>query len=159
MSRIQTGSLVLVRRAVGLDEVVPRALATLPSSGHDVLVEVPETLPRVEVDAELLERAVANLIANARQWSPPMDPVTVRGTARDGRVELRVIDHGPGVPPEARDRMFLPFQQLGDRAGSKGVGLGLAVARGFVEAMDGSVSALESDGGGLTMVLTFEAAS
>lgn len=159
MSRIQTGSLVLVRRAVGLDEVVPRALATLPPWGQDVLVEVPETLPRVEVDAELLERAVANLIANARQWSPPTDPVTVRGTARDGRVELRVIDHGPGVPPEARDRMFLPFQQLGDRAGSTGVGLGLAVARGFVEAMDGSVSASETDGGGLTMVLTFEAAS
>ena len=57
-----------------------------------------ESLPRVEVDAELLERAIANVIANARQWSPPTDPVTVRGAAVDGRVELRVIDHGPGVP-------------------------------------------------------------
>jgi two-component system, OmpR family, sensor histidine kinase KdpD len=159
MSRIQTGSLVLVRRSVGLDEVVPRALATLPSSGEDVIVEVPETLPRIDVDAELLERAVANMIANARQWSPPTDPVTVRGTADDGRVELRVIDHGPGVPPEARDRMFLPFQRLGDRSDSNGVGLGLAVARGFVGAMDGSLSMEETTGGGLTMVMTFEATS
>jgi two-component system sensor histidine kinase KdpD len=157
MSRIQTGSLVLVRGPVGLDEVVPRALATLPSSGHDVIVEVSETLPRVEVDAELLERAVANVIANARQWSPPAHPVMVRGSEDNGRVELRVIDHGPGVPPEDRDRMFLPFQQLGDRSGTNGVGLGLAVARGFVEAMDGSLSVEETNGGGLTMVLMFEA--
>ena len=158
MSRIQTGSIVLVPRDVGLDEVVPRALATLPSSGQGVLVEVPETLPRVAIDAELLERAVANLIANARQWSPPADPVMVRGVARDGRVELRVIDHGPGVPSGARDRMFLPFQRLGDRPGSNGVGLGLAVARGFVEAMDGSLSVEDTDGGGLTMVVSFGAA-
>lgn len=157
MSRIQTGSLVLVRGPVGLDEVVPRALATLPSSGDDVIVEVSETLPRVKVDAELLERAVANVIANARQWSPPAHPVMVRGSEDNGRVELRVIDHGPGVPPEDRDRMFLPFQRLGDRSGTNGVGLGLAVARGFVEAMDGSLSVEETNGGGLTMVLTFEA--
>ena len=159
MSRIQTGSVVLVRRSVGLDEVVPRALATLPSSAQDVILEVPETLPRVEVDAELLERAIANVIANARQWSAPADAVTVRGAADDGRVQLRVIDHGPGVPQEARERMFLPFQRLGDRSRPNGVGLGLAVARGFVEAMDGSLSVEETDGGGLTMVLTFEATS
>ena len=159
MSRIQTGSLVLVRRPVGLDEVVPRALATLPTSAQDVILEVPETLSRVEVDVELLERAIANVIANARQWSAPSDPVTVRGAENDRRVELRVIDHGPGVPPEARDRMFLPFQRLGNGSGPNGVGLGLAVARGFVEAMDGSLSVEETNGGGLTMVLTFEATS
>ena len=159
MSRIQTGSLVLVRRRVGLDEVVPKALAALPSSGRDVHVEVSETLPRVDVDAELLERAVANVVANARQWSPPASPVGVRGDAVDGRVELRVVDHGPGVAVEHRDRMFLPFQRLGDHPGADGIGLGLAVARGFVEAMDGSLAIEDSEGGGLTMVLTFEAAS
>jgi two-component system sensor histidine kinase KdpD len=158
MSRIQTGSLVLVRHRVGLDEVVPRALATLPSSGRDVRVEVTETLPRVEVDAELLERAIANVVANARQWSPPTSPVIVRGSTGNGRVELRVIDHGPGIPAEGRDRMFLPFQRLGDRAGGDGIGLGLAVARGFVVAMDGSIEVEDTDGGGLTMVLSFQAA-
>jgi two-component system sensor histidine kinase KdpD len=159
MSRIQTGSLVLVRHRIGFDEIVPKALATLPSSGRDVRVDVPETLPRIEVDAELLERAVANVVANARQWSPPTVPVVVRGDAVNGRVELRVIDHGPGVPVEGRDRMFLPFQRLGDRARGDGIGLGLAVARGFVEAMDGSLEVEDTRGGGLTMVLSFRAAS
>ncbi len=158
MSRVQTGSLVLVPRRVGLDEIVPRALATLPLSGRDVDMDVPETLPRVDVDAELLERAVANVVANARQWSPPGSPVSVRGGTRNGRVELRVVDHGPGVPPEQRQRMFLPFQRLGDRSVGDGVGLGLAVARGFVEAMDGSLEVEDTNGGGLTMVLSFEAA-
>ena len=159
MSRIQTGSLVLVPRRVGLDEVVPRALATLPLSGRDVRVEVPETLPRVDVDPELLERAVANVVSNARQWSPADERVWVRGAATDGRVELRVVDHGPGVPPSERERMFLPFQRLGDRPGTNGVGLGLAVARGFVEAMGGHVTLEQTPGGGLTMVFTFEAAA
>ena len=158
MSRIQTGSLVLVRRRVGLDEVVPRALATLTSGGREVVVDVPETLPRVEIDAELLERAVANLVANARQASAGASTVTVCGESRNGRVELRVIDHGPGVPAEERERMFLPFQRLGDRPSGNGVGLGLALARGFVEAMDGSLSVEDTDGGGLTMVMAFEAA-
>ena len=158
MSRVQTGSLVLVPQRVGFDEVVPRALATLPLSGRDVDVDVPETLPRVDVDAELLERAVANVVANARQWNPPGSPVNVRGGTRDGRVELRVVDHGPGVPAEQRQRMFLPFQRLGDRPVGDGVGLGLAVARGFVEAMEGSLEVEDTNGGGLTMVLSFEAA-
>jgi two-component system sensor histidine kinase KdpD len=158
MSRVQTGSLVLVPRRVGLDEIVPRALATLPLSGRDVDMDVPETLPRVDVDAELLERAVANVVANARQWSPPGSRVSVRGGTRNGHVELRVVDHGPGVPAEQRQRMFLPFQRLGDRSGGDGVGLGLAVARGFVEAMDGSLEVEDTGGGGLTMVLSFEAA-
>jgi two-component system sensor histidine kinase KdpD len=159
MSRIQTGSLVLVPRRVGLDEIVPRALATLPSSGRDVEVDVPETLPRVDVDAELLERAVANVVANARQWSPADTPVRVTGRAHGDRVVLQVVDHGPGVPLADRDRMFVPFQRLGDRPGNDGIGLGLAVARGFVEAMGGHVAIEDTPGGGLTMVFTFAEAS
>lgn len=158
MSRVQTGSLVLVPQRVGLDEIVPRALATLPLSGRDVDVDVPETLPRVDVDAGLLERAVANVVANARQWNAPGSRVNVHGGTRNGRVELRVVDHGPGVPTEQRQRMFLPFQRLGDRPAGDGVGLGLAVARGFVEAMEGSLEVEDTGGGGLTMVLSFEAA-
>jgi two-component system sensor histidine kinase KdpD len=156
MSRIQTGSVVLFPRAVGLDEVVPRALASV---GADVMVDVPESLPRVVVDSELLERAVANIVSNARQWSPLASPVIVfaRGTA--DRVELHVIDHGPGVAAEERVKMFLPFQRLGDRPGSEGIGLGLAVALGFVEAMNGTIRAEDTPGGGLTMILSFAAAS
>ncbi|MGZ8582654.1 MAG: DUF4118 domain-containing protein [Actinomycetota bacterium] len=155
MSRIQSGMLRLTPRRVGLDEVVLRALASLPGRGHDVEVDVPEDLPRVDVAAALLERAVANLVANARSFSPADAPVRVFGSAAGGRVELRVVDRGPGIPPEDHDRVFEPFQRLGDRAGVDGVGLGLAVARGFVEAMGGTLSPDETPGGGLTMVVAF----
>lgn len=159
MSRIQTGSLALMVREVGLDEVVPRALASIPGSGRDIDVDVSESLPRVQVDAELLERAVANVVSNARRWSPPGEKVRVVGRRDGASIELRVIDHGPGVNADDRQRIFLPFQQLGDRSGSDGVGLGLAVARGFVEAMGASLRADETPGGGLTMVFSFPEAT
>jgi two-component system, OmpR family, sensor histidine kinase KdpD len=157
MSRIQVGALHLVRDTVGFDEVVPRALASLPDGGRDLVVEVPETLPRIDADPGLLERAIANIVSNARTASGRRSPVRVHGSAAGGRVELRVIDRGPGVRPEQRDRMFLPFQRLGDHGNGNGVGLGLAVAKGFVEAMDGELAVEETPGGGLTMVIGFEA--
>jgi two-component system sensor histidine kinase KdpD len=155
MSRIQSGMLRLAPSRVGLDEVVLRALASLPGRGHDVVVDVPEDLARVDVDAALLERAVANLVSNGRAFSPRDHPVRVLGSAAGGRVELRVVDRGPGIAPEDRERVFQPFQRLGDRAGIDGVGLGLAVARGFVEAMGGSLVPDDTPGGGLTMVVSF----
>jgi two-component system sensor histidine kinase KdpD len=72
-------------------------------------------------------------------------------------VELRIVDRGPGVPEEARERIFAPFQRYGDAPRGAGVGLGLAVARGFVEAMGGTVAAEDTPGGGLTMVVTLPA--
>ena len=158
MSRIQTGSLTLVRRRVGLDEVVPKALAGLPDHGRSIDVDVPEDLPRVDVDAALLERAIANVAGNAMAWSPPDRAVRLCGSGAAGRVELRVVDRGPGIPPSERDRVFEPFQRLGDRSLGAGVGLGLAVAKGFVEAMGGELSIEDTPGGGLTMVMSFEEA-
>ena len=158
MSRIQTGALNLVRTKVGLDEVVPKALASLPDSGRSVEVDVPESLPRVDVDAALLERAIANLVANACTWNGPGHPVQVAGSATEGLVELRVVDRGPGIAVEDRDRVFEPFQRLGDRTSADGVGLGLAVARGFVEAMGGDLRIEDTPGGGLTMVIGLEVA-
>jgi two-component system sensor histidine kinase KdpD len=155
MSRIQTGSLAMVRGPIGLDEVVPKALASLPGGGRDIEVDVPENLPRVPADAALLERAIANVAANARSWSPAGQPVRILGSSAAGRVELRVIDRGPGIPVAERRRVFEPFQRLGDRPVGDGVGLGLAVARGFVEAMGGELAIEETPGGGLTMVLAF----
>jgi two-component system, OmpR family, sensor histidine kinase KdpD len=159
MSRIQVGSLHLVRGVVGFDEVVPRALASLPDGGRGLVVDVPETLPRIDADAGLLERAIANIVSNATAVSDGRSPVRVQGSAAGGRVELRVIDRGPGVPPLERDRIFLPFQRLGDTRTGNGVGLGLAVAKGFVEAMEGELAVEDTPGGGLTMVIAFEAAS
>jgi two-component system sensor histidine kinase KdpD len=159
MSRLATGTLTLVWRTVGLDEIVPRALASLSDRGRGMEVDVPESLPRVEVDPGLLERAIANIAANARTWSPAEGSVRIEGSHRGRRVELRVVDRGPGVVPRDRATMFEPFQRLGDRSVGDGVGLGLAVARGFVEAMGGDLVVEDTPGGGLTMVIGFEAAT
>ncbi|MDQ1710808.1 MAG: two-component system, OmpR family, sensor histidine kinase KdpD [Frankiaceae bacterium] len=158
MSRLQTGAVNVLRRPIGLDEVVPSAVASLGSETQ-VVVDVPETLPRVDADPGLLERAVANLVGNALAFAPAGVPPRLTASAHDGRVELRVIDQGPGVPPAARDRIFEPFQRLGDRDNASGVGLGLAVARGFAEVMGGSLEPEDTPGGGLTMVLTLPQAA
>ena len=80
------------------------------------------------------------------------------GSATEDLVELRVVDRGPGIPIEDRERVFEPFQRLGDRTSADGVGLGLAVARGFVEAMGGDLRIEDTPGGGLTMVIGLEVA-
>lgn len=157
MSRLRAGALTLVRGVVGFDEVVPRALASLSGGGRGLVVDVPEALPRIAADAGLLERAIANIVANASTWSPLDRPVQIRGSTVGDRVELRVVDQGSGVRPEDRERMFRPFQRLGDRPSGNGVGLGLAVAKGFIDAMDGDLRVEDTPGGGLTMVIGFQA--
>ncbi|MBA2809570.1 sensor histidine kinase KdpD [Streptomyces sp. KM273126] len=155
MSRLQTGTVTPLIREIDLDEVVPMALGGVPEDS--VELDVPETLPMVAVDAGLLERAVANIVENAVKYSPPGARVLVAASALADRVELRVVDRGPGVPDDAKDRIFEPFQRHGDAPRGAGVGLGLAVARGFAEAMDGTLNAEDTPGGGLTMVLTLRA--
>ncbi|KQX57466.1 MULTISPECIES: sensor histidine kinase KdpD [unclassified Streptomyces] len=151
VSRLETGTVTAVIRETDLDEVVPMALLGVPEDS--VELDIPETLPMVAVDRGLLERAVANIVENAVKYSPPEEPVLVAASALADRVELRVVDRGPGVPDEAKDRIFGAFQRYGDAPRGEGVGLGLAVARGFLEAMGGTVTAEDTPGGGLTMVL------
>jgi len=158
MSRLQTGALQLVMRDVGLEEVLPVALAGL-TQAERVEVDVEETLPRVRADAALLERAIANVVENAIAWSPPGMSVRVEACVAQQRVDLHVVDRGPGIPPAQREDVFRPFQRLGDRSNGSGVGLGLAVARGFVEAMGGELMVDDTPGGGVTMVISLPAAS
>ncbi|MFM9556336.1 MULTISPECIES: sensor histidine kinase [Streptomyces] len=156
MSRLQTGTVAPLIREIDLDEVVPMALGGVPEGS--VGLEIPESLPMVAVDPGLLERSVANIVENAVKYSPPGTPVQVSASALGGRVEVRVTDRGPGVPDEAKERIFAPFQRHGDAPRGTGVGLGLAVARGFAEAMGGTLAAEDTPGGGLTLVLTVRAA-
>ncbi|MFD8142011.1 DUF4118 domain-containing protein [Streptomyces sp. NPDC059708] len=155
MSRLQTGTVTPLIREIDLDEVVPMALGGVPEDS--VELDVPETLPMVRVDPGLLERTVANVVENAVKYNPRGRRVLVAASALGDRVEVRVVDRGPGVPDEAKDRIFAPFQRYGDAPRGAGVGLGLAVARGFAEAMDGTLAAEDTPGGGLTMVLTLRA--
>ena len=101
----------------------------------------------------LLQRALVNLLANALRYSPPEHPPVVATSELGDRVQLRVIDVGPGVPAALRADVFVPFQRLGDTDNTAGLGLGLAVSRGFVEAMGGTLEPEETPGGGLTMVI------
>ncbi|MFG2432487.1 ATP-binding protein [Streptomyces sp. NPDC048590] len=156
MSRLQTGTVTPLIREIDLDEVVPMALGGVPEESVDL--DIPETLPMVAVDPGLLERAVANIVENAVKYSPGRERVTVAASTLGERVELRVADRGRGVPDEAKERIFEPFQRYGDAPRGAGVGLGLAVARGFVESMGGTLDAEDTPGGGLTMVLTLTAA-
>jgi two-component system sensor histidine kinase KdpD len=153
MSRIQTGSVIVQLRPVWLEEVVAEAAATLPSSDL-VTIDLDDGLPAVLADAVLLERVVANLLVNAMKHSPPDAGVRV-GAGRAGeRIELRVVDRGLGIPEDDRLRVFKPFQRLGDNPDGSGVGLGLAVANGFVTAMDGEIGVEDTPGGGCTMVVS-----
>src|SRR5882724_4447116 len=160
MSRLQAGALSLHRRPVGVEEIVPAALSSLGDRARGDVVEVgvAETLPRVEADPALLERVLANLIDNALSWSPPGTPVRVEAGGVPGAVHVRVVDRGPGIPLAERDRVFLPFQRLGDRSSGAGVGLGLAVARGFTVAMGGELTVEDTPGGGTTMVVVLPVA-
>jgi two-component system sensor histidine kinase KdpD len=156
MSRIQAGSLHAVIRPVGLEEVVPAAVASLGARGTGVLINTPETLPLVAADPALLERVLANLLDNAVGSSPPDRPVRIEAGEIAGRVDTRIVDQGSGIPRQDRDRVFEPFQRLVDHG--SGVGLGLAIARGFVTAMGGELSIEDTPGGGVTMVVSLPVA-
>ncbi len=159
MSRIQAGAVAPRTRPVGLEEVVPAALAGLGERGDKVEVDVPESLPPVQTDPALLERVVANLVDNAVAHSPEGSPVRVEAGEVGSKVMIRVIDRGPGIPPAERERIFQPFQRLGDSSShGAGVGLGLAVARGFTHAMGGDLVVDDTPGGGTTMTIELEVA-
>jgi two-component system sensor histidine kinase KdpD len=155
MSRLQTGSFTINAQPIGIEEIVATAIVSLHIPPDRIVVDVPETLPRVIVDPTLVERAVANLVDNAMSFSPVGAPVRVEAAAVGDELHLRVVDTGPGIPPSDRERVFLPFQRLGDNPhNGAGVGLGLAVALGFVHAVGGELIVEDTPGGGCTMVMT-----
>jgi two-component system sensor histidine kinase KdpD len=151
MSRLDSGAVRPRLERVALDEVVPRAVDAVPAGTVDI--DVPETLPLILADAGLLERALANIVENAVRHSPD-GGVRVTAQRLGDDVVVRVVDCGPGVPDRRKEQMFTAFQRLGDAPKGHGLGLGLAVARGFVEANGGRVEAEDTPGGGLTMVIT-----
>jgi len=159
MSRLQTDAVLVHRRSVGWEEVVAGAVSSLSGSVAGIEVDVSEALPTIDADPELLERVVANLVGNALRYAPPGTPVRVEAGAVADRVDLRVIDQGPGVGAAERDRLFEPFQRLGDDDHNGNLGLGLAVARGFVEVMGGELDLEDTPGGGATMVIRMKASA
>ncbi|MFF0308944.1 DUF4118 domain-containing protein [Streptosporangium sp. NPDC004379] len=159
MSRLQAGVLGLALQPVGLEEIVPRAVDDLGPLRDGVEGDIPVELPEVVADPALLERVLVNLMANAVRYSPPGEKTLITAGLYGDHVEIRVVDRGPGIPPEAYERVFMPFQRLGDRDNHTGVGLGLALSRGLTEAMGGTLTPEETPGGGLTMILRMPVSS
>jgi two-component system sensor histidine kinase KdpD len=160
LSRLQAGVLSVTPRPVGLEDVVSRALAPVTDSGRIELDVSPE-LPEVTADPGLLERVIANIVENALRHAPLDQTVRVSASRYAETIELRVIDRGPGIAPTDRQIVFEPFQRRDDLATSAGpgVGLGLAIARGFIEAMHGSISLEDTPGGGLTVSIAIPLAT
>jgi two-component system sensor histidine kinase KdpD len=156
MSRLHTGSLQPFLRPTAIDEVAPVAVGGLDDSLRLELT-VPDGFPLVLADPGLLERVLANLFSNALRHSQGARPPELQAQLLDDTVLLEVVDHGPGVPDEQKERIFEPFTRVGDRY--PGVGLGLAVAKGFAEAMGGRIVAIDTPGGGLTVRVTLPVAS
>jgi two-component system sensor histidine kinase KdpD len=149
--RLQAGSLPVDLRPTAIEEPISAAVA--PLATDRVALDVPEDLPLARTDPTLLERALANLLANADRHSPAMVPIMVDAQLVDGRIHLRVVDRGPGIPMAQRNAVFQPFQRLHDTS-AQGAGLGLAITRGFVNAIGGTLSLDDTPGGGLTATIT-----
>jgi two-component system sensor histidine kinase KdpD len=156
MSRLHTGSLQPFLRPITIDEVAPIALRGLDAPAN-VRFEVPDGMPLILADPGLLERVLANLFSNALHHSPATQPPALQAHRQDDTVVLEVIDHGPGVPDGLKTEIFEPFRRFDDR--KVGVGLGLAVAKGFTEAMGGAIVAADTPGGGLTVRITLPVAT
>jgi two-component system, OmpR family, sensor histidine kinase KdpD len=152
MSRLRAGSMEAFRQSTDVADVVEAAVDSLGPRGGGVTVDVPGSLPRIRSDPVLLGRAVAGLIDNALVHAGD-GGVRVEAGPVAHRVDIRIIDRGPGIPRDDRDRVFQPVQGLGDSESRAGVGLGLAVARGFVRAVGGDIDVEDTPGGGCTMVV------
>jgi two-component system sensor histidine kinase KdpD len=157
LSRLQTGAAEVRLRPVAVDEVLAEALGDVGVEPRRLYVDLPDDLPEVLADAGLLERVFANLIANAQRHAPVSRPPEVHAAVAGDRVEVRFVDHGPGIAEEEWERVFQPFQRLGDAPAGSGVGLGLALVRGLTEAMQGDVRPEHTPGGGATMVVSLPA--
>jgi two-component system sensor histidine kinase KdpD len=155
MSRIQEGAVLCVRKVVDLTDVVSLALDEVARVTHGagrVAVVAPETLT-MTTDPMLVERIIANLARNAVEHGNSTE-VTVVLEELGSQVLVRVVDRGPGIALERRERVWGPIQRAGDVANGKGVGLGLAIAKGLTTVLGGTLDIDETPGGGCTMVLT-----
>ena len=156
LSRLEAGAAQPERDVWPVDELVAQAIGQVGEAGGRIQVELPEEPLAVRVDAQQIERVLVNLFENALKYSPEQEPVRVQLSETANRVLVRVVDHGPGVSSDDRERIFEPFQRGGD--GARGAGLGLAIARGFAEANDARVWAESRPAQGATFVLALPAA-
>lgn len=156
MNRLESGALKLRIEPGDVEDLVGTALTQLGDAAQrrDIRVSVPATLPPVPVDFALVTQALVNLLDNALKYSPPGAPVDVRAQTAGGELELRIEDRGAGIPPEDLKRVFDKFYRIQRRDATRGVGLGLAISKGIIEAHGGRIWAENRPQGGTTVVFT-----
>ena len=159
VSRLQAGVLAVYDTPLDPADVILPALDELDLGPDEVELELDPDLTPAMADPVLLQRVVVNLLANAVRHAPTGTRVRITTSEFAGKIEVRVIDRGPGIPHDRREDVFVPFQRLGDTDNSTGLGLGLALSKGFVEGMGGTLVPEDTPGGGLTMVATLLAST
>ena len=159
-SRLQSGTLRPILRPTSLEEILPAVIGALGTDSSRIVSTVSMDLPDIVTDAPLLERVIANLVANALTWSPRDEPVTICASVHRKEVRVQIIDRGPGISAEDRARVCEPFERSSaSRPNGEtiqpggGVGLGLAIAGGLSQAIGAVLSLRDTPGGGLTAEL------
>jgi two-component system sensor histidine kinase KdpD len=157
MSRLAAGTVSPLLQTVAVEDLLAAALRARsddPATAARITLELPTEPLEVLADPGLTERVLSLVLDNALSYSPAPLPVVLRASCLGDRIEIRVVDRGPGLDDTGKTESFQPFQRLGDVPDGSGVGLGLAVARGFAQAQNGTLEAEDTPGGGLTQVLT-----
>ena len=154
MSRLQAGALALHFDRVSFQDLLPQVLTSIPTSSSEVNLSYSTDLPEIRTDAGLLERALANLISNALTHGASAEKPAITLSRHARNVQIRIIDHGRGIDLSDPTKVFTPFKRLGDVNNKVGVGLGLALSKGLVEAIGGNLVLEETPGGGLTVVVS-----
>jgi two-component system sensor histidine kinase KdpD len=159
VSRLQAGALAVSIEAIDVEDAILPALDELSLGPAIVELDLPPDAAQVLADPGLLQRVIVNLLSNAVRFSPDGERVRISASEFSGNVEIRIADRGPGIAADRRDEIFQPFQRLGDTDNTTGLGLGLALSKGFTEGMGGTLQADDTPGGGLTMVVSLPARS
>ena len=155
MSRLESDSIALNWRNLGVEDLVSAAITYLKPEPDSIQIEIDPDLSPIHGDPILIERVLSNLLENALRHISGKLPVAISAHEVGQTIEIRIIDHGKGIGPRDRTKVFIPFQRLGDRDNSTGVGLGLAIVKGFTELMSGAIKLEETPGGGLSAVVSF----
>ncbi len=156
MTRLEAGALEVKRSWHSMEELIGAALRRIEpiASGRPLTVDIPGDLPLVPVDDVLIEQVIFNLVENALKHAPSNEPIEIRAREASGSVEITVRDRGPGFPSGTEDQIFEKFYRGEESHRSGGVGLGLAICRGIVEAHGGHIRAFNCPGGGALFVFT-----
>lgn len=155
ISRLKAGALQINSSLNSLEEVAGDVAARVWQLTHEerITIAFPEGMPLVNFDYGLVLQALTNLVDNALRYEPPGRKVEIAGKAQSNCAQVAIINHGPNIPPEERDMIMEPFHH--GQGGN--IGLGLAIAKGIIEAHRGQIWVEDTPGGGATFVLTLPA--